>query len=171
MTEIIKGNTAHCKLLTQIGIETFMEPHGKSASKADVDAYINNTFNEKVFYTELSNPENIYHLIYHENKIAGYSKIILNTPNINITDQNVTKLERLYLLKAYYGKNLAQELFNFNIQLSKKNNQKGVWLTVWIENHRAINFYKKIGFKIVGNSDFVVSDTHTNPQHVMYLEY
>lgn len=171
MTEIIKGKTEHSELLTQIGIATFIEPHGKSASKEDVDSYINKTFNEKVFYNELINPENIYHLIYQENEAAGYSKIILNTPNLNITDQNVTKLERLYLLKEYYGKSLAQKLFKFNIELSKQNKQKGMWLTVWIENHRAINFYKKTGFKIVGNSDFVVSETHTNPQHIMYLEY
>ena len=46
-----------------------------------------------------------------------------------------------------------------------------MWLFVWKENHRAINFYNKAGFKIFGSHDFKLSETHANPNHVMFLKY
>ena len=55
--------------------------------------------------------------------------------------------------------------------LSKKKQQKGIWLAVWVENKRAIKFYQKAGFKIVGKYDFQISKTHSNPNHIMYLKY
>jgi ribosomal protein S18 acetylase RimI-like enzyme len=75
------------------------------------------------------------------------------------------------LLKEYYDLSLGKALFNFNISLAKNNKQSGVWLAVWIENHRAISFYKKMGFKRVGNYDFKISENHSNPNHILYLEF
>jgi len=46
-----------------------------------------------------------------------------------------------------------------------------MWLFVWTENHKAINFYKKAGFKIVGQHDFQISATHSNPNHQMLLTF
>lgn len=171
MTEIVKGKIEHCELLTKISKESFLDAHGKSASKEEIDTYVNKTFNKKAILNELANPDNIYYLIYHKNQIAGYSKIVFNIANPNITNQNVTKLERLYLYKEYYGKNLGAKLLNFNMQLSKNKNQKGIWLAVWVKNQRAINFYTKTGFKIIGNYDFEISETHSNPNHIMYLNH
>lgn len=90
-------------------------------------------------------------------------------PHIQI--ENVTKLERLYLLKEFYSLKLGLELFNFNLELSKQNNQAGMWLFVWKENQRAVSFYKKTGFKIIGNYDFKLTETHSNPNHQMLLMY
>ena len=56
-------------------------------------------------------------------------------------------MERLYLLKEFYGLGLGKKLFDFNVGLIKKNNQKGIWLYVWIKNYRALNFYEKVAFK------------------------
>ena len=82
--------------------------------------------------------------------------------------ENITKLERIYLLKEFY---LGAELFEYNVRLAKENNQKGMWLFVWVENERAVNFYKKNGFVIIGSHDFKISETHSNPNHQMFLGF
>ena len=62
----------------------------------------------------------------------GFSKIILNAKHPNIVTENVTKLDRIYLLKEFYGLKIGLELLNFNIELSRNNNQSGIWLYTWI---------------------------------------
>ena len=75
------------------------------------------------------------------------------------------------MLKEFYGLCLGLELLNFNIDLSKKNNEAGMWLFVWKENPRAISFYKKAGFEIIGSYDFKLTETHSNPNHQMFSKY
>jgi ribosomal protein S18 acetylase RimI-like enzyme len=170
MIKIIRADISHAGLLATIGKVTFLDAHGLSASKEDINIYTSNTYSIEAVTKELLQPEYIYHLLYYKNTLAGYSKIILNSPNENIRSSIITKLDRIYFLKEYYGLGLSIILFNFNLELSKKFNQKGIWLAVWVDNLRAVNFYTKIGFTIVGEYHFRISKTHTNPNHVMYLE-
>ena len=171
MIQIIKANIEHSELIAKIGKQSFLESHGNSASTDDINRFILKTYNKKAICKEFENPKIQYHIIYFNYKVAGFSKIELNTSNKDINDLNVTKLDRLYLLKKYYGQKLGSKLFDFNIQLSKKHAQKGIWLAVWLENQRAINFYTKKKFKIVGEYNFKISETHSNPNHIMYLKY
>lgn len=170
-TSIIRATVQDSLLLAGMGRITFLEAHGNSASEDIVTGYINQNYSEAVLTAQLNDPGNLYHLIYHSGVPAGYSKIIFSTSNANISSAHVTKLERIYLLKEFYGLDLGRELLDYNIGLSKKQDQAGMWLFVWKENHRAINFYKKSGFKIIGSHDFKLSETHANPNHVMLLEY
>ena len=150
MIAIKKATSSDLNLLIEISKTTFVESHGHSCSKEDIDAYIKKAFNVDSFQLELTNSNNIFHIIYYNNKAAGFSKIIPNINTPNSPTQNLTKLERIYILKEFYDKKLGLALMQFNIDISKKLNQKGMWLYVWTENHRAVNFYLKMGFKIIG---------------------
>jgi ribosomal protein S18 acetylase RimI-like enzyme len=171
MFRIQKGTIKDAEILSKISKKSFLVAHGHSAHKKDIDSYTAKNFSKDNFTKELVNKENLYFLIYSKDKIAGYSKIILNKTNANISAKNITLMSRLYLLKEFFGLNLGKELFNFNLNLSKENNQQGIWLAVWIENKRAINFYHKMGFQKVGSFDFEISKTHYNPNHILYLEF
>ena len=171
MTSITKANEKDFQLLADIGKQSFLESHGHSAPTADINKYVSETYTNDVSKEELRNSKNIYHIIYHEGQPAGYSKIIFDTPHSNIPVKIITKLERIYLLKLFYGMDAGKQLFDHNVNLSKDHHQLGMWLHVWIENHRAFAFYVKQGFKIIGRYDFEVSPTHFNPNHVMYLNF
>ena len=171
MQQIIKAKISDAKLLSKLSIDTFLPAHGHSAPKEDIDNYINQNFSEQNFIDELENAKNEYYLIYFNNKIAGYSKIVFNQPQKNITPKNITYMSRLYLLKEFYGLGLGKKLFDFNINLCKQNNQSGIWLAVWVENQKGIKFYKKMGFEKVDIFDFKISKTHYNPNYIMYLKF
>jgi ribosomal protein S18 acetylase RimI-like enzyme len=171
MISISKGDTKDSELLSHLAKISFIESHGKSASSEVINKYADETYNEDAIKKELSDHKNIYHIIYKDEQPAGFSKIILNLTHSNVPGQNVTKMERLYLLKEFYGSGSGPALFNFNIELSKQNDQAGMWLFVWKENPRAISFYKKSGFIIIGSHDFKLTETHANPNHQMLLIY
>ena len=171
MVSIIKATGKDFQTITEIGKVSFFESHRTSATKETLDIYINKKFTEDIIKEELADTNNLFHIIYYNNKPAGYSKVILNSNHTNIKYENVTKLERIYLLKEFYGLKLGYQLFEFNVNLSKKNKQNGMWLFVWVENKRAVNFYEKTGFKIIGSHDFFLSKTHSNPNHQMFFKY
>jgi ribosomal protein S18 acetylase RimI-like enzyme len=166
---IVKANAEHVDMLSALAKTTFLESHGHSAGPDDIDAYIDANLNYSALEKELNDPNNIYHLLFQDAIAAGYSKIKLNTPYPGSERSNITKLERIYFRKEFYGLDLGQALFEFNLRLAKENQQAGIWLFVWKENHRAVSFYKKNGFLIVGSYDFKISDKHSNPNHIMFL--
>lgn len=168
---IKKASLEDSATLTEMGRLSFIESHGHSAAEEDINDYVSRVYTENAFTNELSDTNNIYHIIHHQNNPAGYSKIIFNSPHMNIETTEITKMERFYLLKEFYGLQLGFELFQFNVDLSKRNGQKGMWLFVWKENKRAVNFYQKMGFKVIGEHDFRISPNHTNPNHQMLLLY
>lgn len=171
MIEIIRPTIEHIKILSEIGSKSFIESHGSSAPEKDIENYVAMHFNEAEFEKELSDKGNVYFLIYFDGKPAGYSKIRLNTPNPNVEEQLLSKMDRLYVLKEYYDKQIGKQLFDHNLQFARENQQKGFWLFVWTENLRAIKFYQKIGFINIGSTSFKISETHSNPNYWLYLKF
>ena len=170
MWTIIKGKPEDALALTELGRVTFMESHGHCASEIEVNEYLNTHFIYEKFLFELKDDKNLFYLTVDEGQLIGYSKIIFNCSNPNHTGSEITKLERLYVLKEHHGTGIAKQLFDFNVQLAKDHSQKGIWLNVWVENERAIQFYRKKGFKDIGSYSFKISENHSNPNHVMYME-
>lgn len=171
MIHIKRAKLEHANLLAELSVKAFLPAHGHSSPKADIESYITTNFSLKNFKKELTNHNFIYYLMYHNKKLAGFSKVIFNTPTKHIVEKNITKMERLYLLKEFYGMHLGTKLMEINIELVKKRKQEGIWIEVWTENLRAIKFYTKMGFEIVGSSNFTISKTHSNPNYIMYLNF
>ena len=169
MVQITTPSPADIPLLSALARKALWESHGHSAAYEDMALYINTKLSEESLLTELLDERNSFYWMHHEGRPAGYSKIILDCPHELVAAQNVTKMERLYFLEAFHGLGLEKQLFDFNLNIAKQANQAGIWLYVWKENRRAILFYQKMGFEIVGEGLFKISDTHYNPNHVMYL--
>ena len=169
MTSIIKATEKDYKSIVDIGKVSVGEAHRESCSAEDMNEFLEANYNDYAIKEELGNPQNIYYIIKYNGNPAGFSKIILNAEHPNIDHKNVTKLDRIYLLREFYDLKLGFELLKFNIELSKNNNQSGMWLYTWVGNNRAVNFYLKTGFKIIGSHEFKVTETRYNQNHQMFL--
>lgn len=169
--KIIKAKIGHASILEKVGREAFLTGHGKSQPIENLEYYLANNYTAAAFEKDISLSNNRYNIIYLNNVVVGFSNITLNASHEYISDKTVTKLDRIYLLKEVHGQNLGVKLLDFNVKLSKENGQKGMWLAVWTGNERAYNFYKKVGFKVIGNHNFKITEENSNPNYIMYLEY
>ena len=170
-TSIIKTSKKDAEQLRELAVTTFRESHGHSATKDDIDDYINAKFTLESIEAELSDEANVFHSIYVNEELAGYSKIIYNTAYEKLTQRNSTKLERLYVLKKFHDLKIGKQLMDFNRNLARENAQSGMWLYVWTENHRAVRFYKNYGFQQIAETDFQISSRHSNPNWILNFEF
>jgi len=169
MISIDKATLVDYKTIVEIGKVSVEEAHRGSCSAKDLNEFLEKNYNNEAIKSELSDERNIYNIINVDGEPAGFSKIIFNSEHSNIQQKNITKLDRIYLSSKFFDRKLGFELLKFNIDISKKNNQSGIWLFTWTGNNRAINFYLKNGFSIIGSHDFQVTETHYNPNHQMFL--
>lgn len=68
-------------------------------------------------------------------------------------------LRQLYLDEAAKGTGLAQTLMDWAIGEARAQGYEELYLTVWVENHRARRFYDKQGFIEVGKYEYRVGNT------------
>lgn len=158
-------------MLASVGGKSLLESHGHSAPMEIMQAYVDRSFSEEACRAELGDEQNLFWAVFSNGEPAGYFKIICNVPHPSVPLQPVTKLERLYLLKEYYGLKLGHGLLVQAIDLSKAAGDRGMWIEVWKKNDRALRFYEKEGFETVGESRFVLTETRANPIWVMVLPY
>jgi diamine N-acetyltransferase len=154
--------------IIRIGRESIAESHQGSCSPEEMNEFLERDYNPDSITKELNDLSNIYHIIHCNNEPAGFSKIVLNASHPTIPFGNVAKLDRIYLKQKFYGQKLGLELLNFNIELSMRHNQAGMWLYTWVGNERAIRFYLRAGFTIIGSHKFYVANAHYDLCHHLF---
>lgn len=171
MTFIRKATLEDLETIAEIGRATFFETYLPNTPKEAVHSYVNTAFHEDILRAEFAQDEIHYFLIFKNKLCAGYAKIIRNTAYPSGKSQYYTKLDRLYVLQKYHGKQLGTQLFTHLINYIKSAAQQGIWLYVLMGNTPAIQFYQKHNFVSIGTHDFKVSESHYNPNYVMYLSF
>lgn len=75
-------------------------------------------------------------------------------------------LDQLYLLKEHHGAGIAQQLMDWAFEETARRGASQLFLTVYIDNHRARRFYDRYGFEAVGRYDFMVGN-HADEDIIM----
>ena len=75
-------------------------------------------------------------------------------------------LDQLYVLKDHHGSGIARALMDWAIDESRRRGAQELYLTVYVDNHRARRFYDRYGFEAVGRYDFMVGN-HADEDLIM----
>ena len=132
--------------LEKISRQTFCETFSSGNTEENMNKYLDEVFSSANLSIELNDKKAEFYFAKLDDKVIGYLKLNFGESQTEIRDDNGLEIERIYVLKEFHGKNVGQLLYNKAIQIAREKNKDYVWLGVWEENPRAINFYKKNGF-------------------------
>ncbi|HEX8016119.1 MAG TPA: GNAT family N-acetyltransferase [Flavobacterium sp.] len=144
--EIKKISLEELAQLQEIGRQTFQETFSESNSEENMKSYLEEGFSDEKLTAELTDENSEFYFAIFENKVIGYLKINFGASQTELKDNKALEIERIYVSKEFHGKSVGQLLYIKAIEIAKEQNSEYVWLGVWEENHRAIQFYKKNGF-------------------------
>lgn len=150
---IEKVTTNDIQKLQEIGKSTFYEAFADVNTEDDMKNYLEKSFSEKKLKTELNNEDSQFYFARVDGSVVAYLKINFGQAQNEKID-NAIEIERIYVLKAFHGKKVAQALYQKAIDIAYEQQAACVWLGVWEENHRALRFYEKNGFKAFGKHAF-----------------
>ena len=155
---IEKVNEDAVEELQSISRQTFYETYHKMNSKENMDKYLNENLSISTLKKELKNPNSEFYIIKDLDKNIGYLKLNMGPAQTDIKDASALEIERIYVIKEYQGKKAGQQLYEKTIQVAKEKMLKYIWLGVWQENSKAIQFYVKNGFEIFDQHVFKLGD-------------
>ncbi len=155
---IEKVNESEVEELQSISRQTFYETYCTMNTKENMDKYLNENLSISTLEKELKNPNSEFYIIKDLDKNIGYLKLNMGPAQTDIKDASALEIERIYVIKEYQGKKAGQQLYEKTIQVAKEKMLKYIWLGVWQENSKAIQFYVKNGFEIFDQHVFKLGD-------------
>lgn len=156
--EIIKIDINDIKALQQIGRQTFAETFGESNSPGNMAKYLEKAYADEKLSEELNNPNSVFYFAKADSQVIGYLKLNFGVSQTELKDNTALEIERIYVTKEYHGKKVGQLLYDKAIEVAKEKQVDYVWLGVWEENKRAIQFYTKNGFVEFDKHIFVLGN-------------
>jgi len=146
LIETKKVTIRDIELLRKIGRQTFFETFSSANSEENMNQYLKDGFSIEKLAAELNVKNAEFYFAMLDDNVIGYLKVNFGASQTEIKDDKAIEIERIYVLKEFHGKKVGQILYDKAIEVAKNKNAEYVWLGVWEENPRAINFYKKNGF-------------------------
>jgi GNAT superfamily N-acetyltransferase len=153
-------------ILADLGRRSFTETFGHLYRPEDLAAFLVSHEAEK-WRAELSDPAFAVRLAEEEGAAAAYAKI--GPPTLPFEPRGPSaELRQFYVLKPWQGSGLAHALMEWAIAEAKRRAASDLYLSVFVDNHRARRFYARYGFTFVGTYKFVVG-SHEDEDLVMRL--
>jgi ribosomal protein S18 acetylase RimI-like enzyme len=122
-------------------------------------------FTPQAWLEEFSDPGFGFRVAEADRSVVGYVKIGPLTLPVE-TDADGMELRQLYILKGYHGVGIAHALMDWAIQEARSRGATELYLTVYVDNHRARRFYDRYGFEPVGRYEFIVG-SHADEDVIM----
>ena len=149
--------------LQEISQSTFLEAFGEDNTAENMQAYLEQSLSAETLLRELNHPQSSFYFFIDGPVIAGYLKLNWGSAQSEQQKDPSLEIERIYVRKEYYGKNVGQRLLDKSLGEAQRLGVKYIWLGVWVKNHRALRFYAKHGFIEFGKHLFRLgSDEQTD---------
>jgi len=155
------ANIHDAQLIASLGRITFSETFGHLfRDKCDLLEYNDATFSDEKISQSLIKPTNIFWISFVDNHPVGYAKLKLDSPNQYIDNKKVCQLQKIYVLSDFLSLKIGYQLQLLVVKKAAEMGFEKIWLSVLNSNERAIKFYLKNDYKIIGDHDFDIGKEH-----------
>jgi ribosomal protein S18 acetylase RimI-like enzyme len=143
--------------LCQFARQAFYDSYAWYNDEHNMATYLNDNFTVAKIVADINHPHTALLLVWDNDILCGYMKLLWSSrPDVANATGKQLEIARLYADKQLIGKGVGKLLMEAAIDFAKKGNADIIWLDVWKENWRAIQFYTKWGFEIVSDWTFVL---------------
>ena len=152
--------------LARLGRLTFVETFGHLYTPENLAAFLVN-HDEARWTEDLADPALSIRVAEADGALVAYAK--LGPPSLPFEPRGPSvELRQFYILKPWHGRGVAQELMAWVIEQATARGADDLYLSVFVDNHRARRFYERYGFEFVGLYAFMVGN-HADEDHIMRL--
>jgi len=153
-------------LMSRLGAGTFVETFGHLYTPENLAAFLV-THEEDKWREQLLDPAFAVCIAEDGAAAAGFAKIGPPSLPFEVTGPTI-ELRQLYVLRPWHGAGVGRALMDWALGQARARGAEQMFLSVFVDNHRAQRFYARYGFEQVGTYDFMVG-SHADLDLIMRL--
>jgi len=150
------AKTSDAASLAAIAERTFRETFAIDNTEEDINLHCAQKFSAEKQGEEISNQQLTTLLAEVAGELVGFAQLRLAHPAACVKGDRPAELHRIYVSSEWHGRGVANELMRAVYAAAAQAGSDYIWLGVWERNLKAIAFYRKCGFAVVGDHPFVL---------------
>lgn len=137
-------------------LETFVDGFGIPYPKADLDAFMEDSWSAAAFSKKLDEPGAAWWVAERDSAILAFANVGPNgLPHPEAKDGE-TELRRLYVDRTAQGLGLGTKLLKLSLDWMAAHTTGAQWIGVWSGNLKAQKLYEAYGFEKAGEYQYPV---------------
>jgi ribosomal protein S18 acetylase RimI-like enzyme len=161
MITIITATTNDYQTIRDIAHQTWPIAYGEILPKAQLDYMLGVFYNDEALKDSVLNKGHHFVLAKEGEETLGFASY-----EHNYNQKQQTKIHKIYILPATQGKGIGKILIDFVENVAKENHSTTLTLNVNRSN-KALHFYQKLGFEIIGEVDIELDHGYLMEDYVM----
>jgi ribosomal protein S18 acetylase RimI-like enzyme len=156
-TSIRLATVADAAPLAALAAELFPSGCPETAPE-DLAAYISTELTAARMASQIADPNHIVLLALAGVRLVGFILVARQSPPEQLELAEAAEIRKLYLSPQQHGSGVASVLMESALALLASAAPRPIWLSTHAGNARAVAFYRKWGFEIVGEKTFLVGN-------------
>ncbi len=149
--QILQIDFTQAQLLSDLAKKIYIPHYPYLWEEGGIDWYINEyAYPVEKIKKEIADPNNLHFIAYLNKEPVGYLKLNINANSKGFDENASLELERIYIMHSAIQKGVGSQLIQFTKELSIRMNKKIILLKAMDSATKALQFYQKNGFEIVG---------------------
>lgn len=158
MAVIRRANPSDAESLAKLAECTFRDTFRVDNVPTNIELHCANNFGADIQRREILDPNCITLLADVDGSLVAFAQVQLRSAKQCVSAKRPSELFRLYVLGDWLGRGIAHDVMAKVLATVANEGADVVWLGVWEQNPRAIAFYRKYGFEVVGDHEFQLGE-------------
>jgi ribosomal protein S18 acetylase RimI-like enzyme len=144
--------------LSAFAISTFHLGGPPETDPNDIAVFIASHLTAERFRSYLTDRNTGVFVADAESDIAGYAMLVRQKSHALLAQRDVaatSELSKFYVHPRFHGRGVSEALMRNAIEFARPSGRM-IWLSVLSSNERALAFYRKWGFEIIGRQGMLV---------------
>lgn len=137
--------------------QVYFQTYGIEGISWEFHHFTSRKFNEQRLHSIIREEPEQLSAAYYLNNPVGISEVDFSA-TCKVEGNAKPELSKLYVLERFYGKGVGHLLLNHLEECLSRRGYDKYWLEVLQSNERAIAFYRKHQFEIIGEADFPMEE-------------
>lgn len=159
--------------IRDLGVRVFSDTFGHSVQPHQLQSYLDEAYTLPAIAADISRGDKDMIVATSSadlDEIIGFALLTRSSSEPCVSHLSDTvELQRIYVRADAHGKGIGRLLANRLEEMARQQGFRHMWLGVWEENLKAMKVYEKLGYKKVGEHQFLVGD-ESQTDHIMVKE-
>lgn len=146
---------ADAPLLSVLATQVFLDTYATSGIDADLAQEATAVYAKQVFEQRLADDDIEIVLALAADRLVAFVDIAQAT-RCPVQDVTGAEVFRLYVQRPFLRRGIGRALLQVAERSARRRQHTGLWLTAWAGNTGAIAFYRALGFRDVGRTEYII---------------